>query len=170
VTALEDRQLDVGDLSLLLSRASHALEVELSAALVGVGITPRWYWVLSKATTAELTQIVLADLCGLDKTTMVSTLDDLEVAGLAERRPASNDRRARVVSVTRNGQRLVRKAESIVDAVYADVLGELPAREREAFVSGLARLVSGRLGALAECDRPHRPRAARGPVGLATLQ
>ena len=40
---------------------------------------------------------------------------------------------------------MVAGAQAIVDAIYDDVLGSLPARERAAFVAALERLVTGRL-------------------------
>ena len=43
--------------------------------------------VLYHALAGEFTQIQLAEQCALDKTTMVVTMDALESAGLAERRP-----------------------------------------------------------------------------------
>ena len=43
---------------------------------------------LSTARTGEFTQKELADMVGLDKTTMVVTVDALEAAGLAERVPS----------------------------------------------------------------------------------
>src|SRR5207302_1863639 len=87
------------DLCWLLARASHALMTESTAALEAAGISPREHAVLATAMTEAHTQIELARLVGLDKTTMVVTVDALEAAGLAERRPSSNDRRARVVAV-----------------------------------------------------------------------
>ena len=53
--------------------------------------------------TGEFTQTEIARMVGLDKTTMVVTVDELEAAGLAERRPSSTDRRARVIEVTKDG-------------------------------------------------------------------
>jgi len=47
---------------------------------------------------AERTQIQIAELAYLDKTTMVVTVDALEKAGLAQRRQSSTDRRARIVA------------------------------------------------------------------------
>ena len=44
-------------------------------------------------------------------------------------------RRARIVAVTDEGARVVAEARAVVDRVYDDVLGTLPARERAAFVS-----------------------------------
>jgi DNA-binding MarR family transcriptional regulator len=124
----------------LLSRASHALTTELTAALADAGLSPRAHCVLSTAMTGEYTQIALAQAIGLDKTTMVVTIDELEAAGLAERRPAAGDRRARVIAVTPAGRRKVARARDIMDAVQADVLDSLPARERAAFLESLTRL------------------------------
>ena len=95
------------DLALLLSRAAHGLHSRLTAALTELGISPRAHCVLSKANGRELTQSRLAGLCALDKTTMVVTIDELERAGLAERRLSSTDRRARIIFVTEAGERLV---------------------------------------------------------------
>src|SRR6184192_1023646 len=80
------------DLMFLLSQASHVLQTEMTAALARLGISPRHYCVLKQGMAADYTQIRLAELCGLDKTTMVVTLDELERAGLAERRPSTTDR------------------------------------------------------------------------------
>jgi MarR family transcriptional regulator for hemolysin len=82
---------------------------------------------------------------GLDKTTMVVTLDDLEAAGLAERRPSPHDRRARVIAVTEAGERRLREAEQIGDRLQNDVLSALEPEERRAFMDALCRLVGGRL-------------------------
>jgi DNA-binding MarR family transcriptional regulator len=155
-------QPDTIDLMLLLSQASHALTTEMTAGLAGVGISPRAHCVLTHALQGDLTQTRLAELCALDKTTMVVTLDELEKAGLAQRQPSSTDRRARLVAVTPAGQRKVDEAHAIVARIYADVLGSLPATERHALVDGLERLVGGggRLATPVQCDRPvRRPRA-----------
>jgi DNA-binding MarR family transcriptional regulator len=150
------------DLMLLLSLASHALQTELTAGLAGLGISPRAQCVLTHAQRGDLTQSQLAQQCGLDKTTMVVTLDELEKAGLARRRLSSTDRRARMVEVTDAGQQVVAQAQTIVSGIFDDVLGTLPAGERDVFVAGLERLVAGRLATPVECERPaRRPRSAR---------
>ena len=150
-----------GNLCWLLSRASHALTTELTAALEDLGISPRAHAVLAAAMTGDHTQGELARMVGLDKTTMVVTLDELEAAGLAERRPSPEDRRARVIAATKAGKGKVREAERITDAIRADVLDALPAREREAFVEALSRLVAGRLSEPVPCAQPVRRRAPR---------
>ncbi len=142
----EDPVRPDADLMLLLGQTSHALANELAAGLECLGVSPRAHCVLSKAMVGEFTQGHLAALCDLDRTTMVATLDELEAAGLAERRPAPGDRRARIVSVTDEpASAWSPSARAIVDGVYDDVLGSLPARERAAFVAALERLVTGRL-------------------------
>src|SRR5919198_1903210 len=129
----------------LLSRASYTLTTELTAAFEGLGIAPRAHAVLAAAATGEHTQTQLARMVGLDKTTMVVTLDELEAAGLAERRPSKIDRRARVIAVTRAGKRKLREAGKIGDRIRDDVLSVLPASERKVFLGALTRLVAGRL-------------------------
>jgi MarR family transcriptional regulator for hemolysin len=63
----------VPDLSFLLNHASYVLRTRMDAAFAEIGMTPRAYCVLSKAMSGEYTQIELAKLSDLDKTTMVIT-------------------------------------------------------------------------------------------------
>jgi MarR family transcriptional regulator, transcriptional regulator for hemolysin len=151
------------DLMFLLAQASHALETEMTAELQALGISPRAHCVLTHALRGELTQSQVAEQCALDKTTMVVTMDELEKAGLAERRPSGTDRRARIIAVTKAGERSVAEANAIVARIYAEVLGALPAGQRDAFVAGLAQLVGGRLSTPAKCERAVRRRAVRVP-------
>jgi MarR family transcriptional regulator for hemolysin len=145
----------------LLSRASYTLTTELTAAFEDLGISPRAHAVLAAAATGEHTQTELAKTVGLDKTTMVVTLDELEAAGLAERRPLPTDRRARVIAVTKAGRRKLAKAEAIGDEIRDDVLSVLPPAERKAFVGALTKLVSERLAEPVQCAQPVRRRAPR---------
>ena len=75
---LETVQSPTGDLCWLLSRASWILTTEMTAALEDLGISPRAHCVLSTAMSGEHTQTEVAKAVGLDKTTMVVTLDELE--------------------------------------------------------------------------------------------
>ena len=148
------------DLAWLLARASHNLNTEVTAALESIGLAPRAHCVLRGALEGEYTQIDLARAVGLDNTTMVTLLDELEAAGLAERRPAPDDRRKRVIAVTKAGKAKVREADKVVERVRDDVLGALPADEREGFMRTLAKLTCERLSEPACCSAPpRRPRA-----------
>lgn len=146
----------IRDISGLLDHASHVLATRMAAAFTELGITPRAYCVLFHALEAERTQIQLAELSDLDKTTMVVTVDELEKAGLAERRPSATDRRARIISVTEAGERAVVQGTAIADRVHREVLESLPDGERTAFVSALSRLVDGPLAEPVESDRTVR--------------
>jgi MarR family transcriptional regulator for hemolysin len=112
--------------------------------------------VLFHALEAERTQIELAEISDLDKTTMVVTVDELEKAGLAKRQPSSTDRRARIISVTEAGERAVATGAGIADRVHRDVLDALPEEQREVFVNALTRLVGGHLSTPVESERTVR--------------
>lgn len=149
------------DLMCLVNQAGYALTAEMAAALAGIKISPREFCVLSHALKGDLTQIQLAELSALDKTTMVVTLDRLETAGLAERRLSGADRRARIVAVTPAGRSAVRKAQTIVAGMYARILSPLPARDREVFLRSLIALVTGPLAQPSHVERPARRRRVR---------
>jgi MarR family transcriptional regulator, transcriptional regulator for hemolysin len=146
------------DLCWLLGRASHALTTEMTAALEDSGLSPRAHTVLVTAMTGAYTQTELARMIGLDKTTMVVTIDELEAAGLAERQPSSSDRRARVIAVTAAGARKVLAAEKVLDRVREDVLAVLPKDERTVFLQALGRLACGRLSEPVPCAHTVRRR------------
>jgi MarR family transcriptional regulator for hemolysin len=128
------------DIAGLLNMAGHALSNRLAAALADVDLTPRMQCVLVHALEEERTQIQLAALADLDKTTMVGTVDDLERRGLAERRPSATDRRARIIAVTEKGRAAAAEGQRIVDRVHGDALEALPDADRTAFVQALALL------------------------------
>ncbi|MBP2702817.1 winged helix-turn-helix transcriptional regulator [Microbispora sp. RL4-1S] len=147
------------DLSYLLDHTGHVLRTRMAAALAEIGLTARMHCVLVHAVGEERTQIQLAELGDMDKTTMVVTVDALEKAGLAERRPSSGDRRARVVVVTDRGAETVRRSMEIVDGVHRAVLDSLPEGEREVLVRALTRLAEDHLAAPVEA--PVATRRAR---------
>ncbi|MFC5825966.1 MarR family winged helix-turn-helix transcriptional regulator [Nonomuraea insulae] len=144
------------DLSFLLDHTGHVLRSRMTAALAEIGLTPRMHCVLVHALEAERTQIQLAELGDMDKTTMVVTVDALEKAGYAERRPSSTDRRARIIAVTGTGAEVAARSQEIVDGVHRDALGSLPEDEREVLVRALNRLVAGHLAVPEEGPQPAR--------------
>ncbi|GGK71287.1 hypothetical protein Sme01_26680 [Sphaerisporangium melleum] len=144
------------DLSYLLDHTSHVLRTRMAAALAEVGLTARMHCVLVHALEQERTQIELAELGDMDKTTMVVTVDALEQAGLAERRPSSKDRRARVITVTGDGAKLAARSRQIVDRVHEEVLGDMSPEEREVFLRVMNRLVTGLLATPADNPQPVR--------------
>jgi MarR family transcriptional regulator, transcriptional regulator for hemolysin len=144
------------NLSWLLSQAHYGLASEVHSAFAPLGISGRSYHVLAAALTGDYSQTELAELVGLDKTTMVVTMDELERQGLAERRPSEHDRRARVIAVTPAGERKVDEAREVIEKIQSDVLEAIPARQRAAFLRGLGELVRNRLGDCGGCAPQRR--------------
>jgi MarR family transcriptional regulator for hemolysin len=138
------------DLSFLLDHTSHVLRTQMAAALEEIGLTARMHCVLVHALEEERTQIQLAEIGDMDKTTMVVTVDALEKAGLAERRPSSTDRRARIIAVTAKGAEVAKRSQAIADRVHSAALSALPEDERTVFLRAIKRLVEGHLQAPAE--------------------
>jgi MarR family transcriptional regulator, transcriptional regulator for hemolysin len=145
-------------LAWLLSQAGHALITQQQAALEGMGITPRGYCVMSQADTGQFSQTEIARDIGLDKTTMVVTIDALEADGLVERLPSPTDRRARVIALTKAGRKRTADAADVVARIEQDVLAGLSAEQRKAFVDALDVLVDGPLATPAACSTPVRRR------------
>ncbi|MGG8410259.1 MarR family winged helix-turn-helix transcriptional regulator [Streptomyces sp. 12297] len=156
-------QRAVRDLTGLLVQAAHAMNTRLAVALAEIDSSPRAHCVLLHAMEAERTQSQLAEIAGLDKTTMVVTTDELEREGLAERHPSRTDRRARIIVVTPAGAEMVRKGVEIVDRVHAEALDGMSAGERQVFIDALTRLEHAPVPEAAAGDkpvrRPRRPRA-----------
>lgn len=164
------------DLSFLLDRTSHVLRTQMAAALSEIGLTARMHCVLVHALEEERTQAQLAEIGDMDKTTMVVTVDALEKAGLAERRPSARDRRARIIAVTEKGAQVAVESQAIADRVHEEALGSLPGTEREVLLRALNRLVDGHLAAPPEpapgtsegtpalATRPARPSTAYPPA------
>ncbi|WP_374775307.1 MarR family winged helix-turn-helix transcriptional regulator [Streptomyces sp. NBC_01310] len=150
------------DLSFLLDHTSHVLRTRMSARLGEIGLTPRMHCVLVHAVGEERTQAQLAEIGDMDKTTMVVTVDALEKAGLAERRPSSTDRRARIIAVTDEGAKVAKQSQKIVDRVHQDALGALPDGERDVLLRALNRLVTGHLETPVEGSRPARRARQKG--------
>ncbi|MFZ0088349.1 MAG: MarR family winged helix-turn-helix transcriptional regulator [Solirubrobacteraceae bacterium] len=142
------------DLCWLLGRANQLLNAEFSTALEASGISPRQHTVLVTALTGEHTQTDLARIVGLDKTTMMVTLDELERAGLAERRPLPSDRRARIVAVTAAGRGKVQEAEEVLDRVRGEVLSILPDDQRQSFLQSLGQLACTQRSGTGDCAGP----------------
>jgi DNA-binding MarR family transcriptional regulator len=149
------------DLGWLLAKVSYSLTTELTAALEGLSVTPRAHCVLGTAMQGEYTQTALAQAIGLDKTTMVVTIDALERAGLVERRTSDEDRRVRVISVTDAGAAVVAEGEQIVEQVHDDVLSALSPESRAALLDALRQLATDRLCTPMPCGKPVRRRAPR---------
>lgn len=95
---------------------------------------PRGYQVLTAAASgAEGTQLALANKLGIDRTVMTYLLDDLEQAGLIERRPDPADRRARRIVATDAGRATMCEVQGKLAHVETRILSALGEPERAMF-------------------------------------
>jgi DNA-binding MarR family transcriptional regulator len=85
------------------------------------------------------TQRAIGTAMGIDPSTMVSLVDDLQREGLASRRPHPNDRRAYAVTITAEGRRALERARAMAYQAEDEVLGGLSAGERRELVKLMRR-------------------------------
>ncbi|HWY89754.1 MAG TPA: MarR family transcriptional regulator [Solirubrobacteraceae bacterium] len=129
-----------GQLFFRLWRASHTRVAE---AFQTIALTPALFALLNVLGVREgAIQQDLGSAMGIDRSTMVSLIDKLEAAGLAERRPHPRDRRAREISITPKGRRLLEQARRMARQVEDEVLGGLTAEERRQLLRLLRRAFS----------------------------
>jgi DNA-binding MarR family transcriptional regulator len=126
-----------GQLFFRLWRATHTRAAE---ALATVGLTPALFALLNVIGAREgAIQQELGSALGIDRSTMVSLIDQLESAGLAKRRPSATDRRAREIAITPKGRRLLQRARRMISQVEDEVLAGLTAEERRELETLLRR-------------------------------
>ncbi len=126
-----------GQLFFRLWRISH---VRAADVLGSVGLTPALFALLNVISAREgAIQQELGAAMGIDRSTMVSLIDQLESAGLAKRRPSATDRRAREIAITPKGRRLLQRARRMVSQVEDEVLAALTAEERRELETLLRR-------------------------------
>jgi DNA-binding MarR family transcriptional regulator len=89
----------------------------------------------------------VARLLGVDRTTMVALIDDLQDKDLVLRRQDPGDRRKNAVELTDAGRRLLRQADQAADEVERAFLAPLTTSEAEGFRRALRSLVSDPGGA-----------------------
>ena len=117
-----------GQLFFRLWRASH---VRAADVLESVGLTPALFALLNVIAAREgAIQQELGSAMGIDRSTMVSLIDQLESAGLAKRRPSATDRRAREIAITAKGRRLLQRGRQMILETEDEVLGGLTTEER----------------------------------------
>ena len=126
-----------GQLLFRLWRSSHT---GTATALEAIGLTPALFALLNVIGAREgAIQQELGAVMGIDPSTMVSLIDQLEGAGLAKRRPAARDRRAREVTITPKGRRVLERGRKAAAQVEDEVLRGLSTTERRQLLALLRR-------------------------------
>lgn len=128
-----------GQLFFRLWRASHTRTAEM---LDSIDLTPALFALLNVLGAREgaIQQQLSSDM-GIDPSAMVKLINELEEAGLAERRRRPGDRRAWEVSITPKGRRSLQRARQLVAQVEDEVLGGLTAADRRQLLMLLRRVL-----------------------------
>lgn len=137
------RELDWGPLPGLLGYALRRAQVSVFAdfAQAVPELTPGQFGVLTLIErNAGLSQSELGDALGVDRSTVVSTLDRLQARGLLARAPSPSDRRAHALELTAEGRALHADAARRIRAHEARIGAGLSAEERRQLTALLARL------------------------------
>jgi DNA-binding MarR family transcriptional regulator len=83
----------------------------------------------------------IGEMLGIDRTTMVEIVDELEKQGIVKRERSPHDRRSYAVTLTASGRVKQRRAAQAFDAAADDFFSPLSAPEREKLAGMLRRLI-----------------------------
>ncbi|MFF3816797.1 MarR family winged helix-turn-helix transcriptional regulator [Streptomyces bluensis] len=98
----------------------------------GTGLRVRHYSVLQAlADNGAMPQLALGSFLRIDPATMVTSLDDLERAGYAERTRDPQDRRRYAVDITAEGRKVLARLNRTLVDLDAEILADLGATERQ---------------------------------------
>jgi DNA-binding MarR family transcriptional regulator len=129
-------------LGYLLKHGHLAIEALNDAALAPFEIDSRELGILlSIADLGAASQQQIAERLGIDRTTMVARIDALEIKGIVSRRPAPDDRRRNLVTLTEPGRKTITAATAASDRAERDFLSDLSAAEVKQLRDLLVRVV-----------------------------
>lgn len=115
----------------LLEHLARRMRTAMESKLDAFGLRARHLIALTvMRDLGESSQANLAEALRLDRTNLVGLLNELEEAGLVERRRAPEDRRRHVVALTTAGRRRLEKLDKALAGVEAEVLSGLDFEQR----------------------------------------
>jgi DNA-binding MarR family transcriptional regulator len=146
---LLERVLSAGDdpalrhvgLGMLLASAHNRSREVMNTGLRPLGIDVRGLcMLLALELYGPSSQRRLIDVSGIDKSTMVRVVDDLETAGLVRRERVPTDRRAYSITLTDDGERVLANARRTAVDVGDRLFGAFTKPDREKLIALLRTL------------------------------
>lgn len=126
-----------------LGRASQQSQRLVRQHMTEAGVRTQHYHVLaSLADDGEAVQATLADRIVLDRSDLVTLLDELEALGYVVRRTDPADRRRKIVAITATGERQLVAMDQLIYAAEAELLEPLSTSERKTLLELLGRLTA----------------------------
>jgi DNA-binding MarR family transcriptional regulator len=143
----------------LLARMGHLAAKQFGLRLEQLALTTRMWGALNVLDAeGAITQQKLGKCTGIDPSSMVSTIDDLEAAGLVERRQHPNDRRAHALHITDKGRQTLTRGRDLARRAQEELLAPLNAQERKQLHELLVRLAMANQPPGVEADDPPAPK------------
>jgi DNA-binding MarR family transcriptional regulator len=128
----------------LLSKAHLRVHGRANEALEPLGLTVKHYGLLTLLVhEGSVSQGRLGEVMRIDRTTMVTLVDELERAGFVDRTRNPDDRRAYALAATASGKRIQRRAATLMKGVYAETLSPLSSGERSELQRMLRAIIEG---------------------------
>ncbi|MDA3644767.1 MarR family transcriptional regulator [Saccharopolyspora indica] len=87
-------------------------------------------------------QADLGRRCNMDRSDVVAAINELAEQGAVERAPDPDDRRRNIVTATETGTQQLQRLDRALEEVQDDLLGPLPAEDRQTFTRLLAQLLA----------------------------
>jgi len=125
--------------------------------LAPMGLSVRLCGVLNLLAEGPISQQALGEQLGIDRTTIVELIDELEQQGVVVRRRNPSDRRSYALSLTPKGRAVQRRAARVFDGAADEFLDSLKPAERPVLVDMLRRLITSADERM-EANRPQRSR------------
>ncbi|HEX9790974.1 MAG TPA: MarR family transcriptional regulator [Kiloniellales bacterium] len=124
-----------------LRRAQAVVFDDFMRAMADSRITPGQFGVLTMIqANPGISQSALARALGIERSTMVAVIDELEARALAERGTARHDRRTHALALTAKGAALVKALEPKVRRHEQRIAGDLSKTEIRRLIALLRRL------------------------------
>jgi DNA-binding MarR family transcriptional regulator len=134
------KSLDIGVLNEHLGYFIRRLQVwvfqDFIRTLAPVDIRPAQYSVLVViAANPGLSQSDLADRLGIERARLVRVLDKLERRGLTQRLASPTDRRSHALRLTREGQKILKRAAMLAALHEAKLIEKLGPEQRKSMLT-----------------------------------
>jgi DNA-binding MarR family transcriptional regulator len=131
------------DVGFLIGDSSRMLRRIFNERVTPMGLTQaQWRALVHLSRNEGLNQVSLAELLEVQPITVARLIDKLVAAGLVERRPDPNDRRAQRLFLTERAAPVLEHIWEIADEIYQVVLAGLSQGERDALTNLLTRMRS----------------------------
>jgi DNA-binding MarR family transcriptional regulator len=125
----------------LLSQTAKIAKRELDERLAARGMRLRHMAVLAALDEAPTTQLNLGRRLGLDPSDVTETVDDLEGEALVARTLDQDDRRRKIVTLTRAGRREIADLDRMARRLAESLLAPVPERRRRQLHTDLLRVL-----------------------------